>query len=565
MKIARVRIENFRSIEETELYPDNICALVGENNAGKTNVLSALDFLLGEAYPMPQRLNTSDFYNENTDRPVWIEVEFEPNPDNILRVWCEFGGIEGGAAKMQFRGNDTEYRLTGKIREKCALVYLSAGRSLEYHLGYSRWTLFGRIIRQLDQDFRQNFSERREALAEHFEKAHEVLRTDLYEDFHHALRDSFSEQLNLTEHDLKLDFRTYEPDNFYRSLRPILIEDGDDKSPSASGQGMRNLIVLSLFRAYAKVFRGDAIIAVEEPETYLHPHAQRSLAAIFNELAEQGNQIMYSTHSGNFIDVAHFDRICLLEKCPDSQGQQCTNVKQVSADELLSVRQELYPKINMSVVSMRERYRNIYGLEQNEAFFARKIIVVEGPTEEYSLPIYARHLGYDLDANGVSIVSARGKHALDSFYQLYRAFGIPTYIVFDNDRGGKANELKKNAVLLKMLGEDETEEPDGTVTDSYAIIEHTYETALKEDLDQIDQGKYESLAKHANYLLGGDSKGLKARFMAKQLTKDNIVPTFIAEIIEAVRRLGEETDDNQMSRPQDEWPISEEDFDDIPF
>lgn len=46
-----------------------------------------------------------------------------------------------------------------------------------------------------------------------------------------------------------------------------------------------------------KAFRGDAIFAIEEPEFYLHPHAQRSLAALFEELATAGNQVFYSTHS----------------------------------------------------------------------------------------------------------------------------------------------------------------------------------------------------------------------------------------------------------------------------
>ena len=55
---------------------------------------------------------------------------------------------------------------------------------------------------------------------------------------------------------------------------------------------MRNLIVLALFRAYAKAFRGNAIFAIEEPEIFLHPHAQRSLATLFEELARAGNQVL---------------------------------------------------------------------------------------------------------------------------------------------------------------------------------------------------------------------------------------------------------------------------------
>lgn len=71
---------------------------------------------------------------------------------------------------------------------------------------------------------------------------------------------------------------------------------------------------MALFRAYAQAFRGNAVIAIEEPEIYLHPHAQRSLATLFEDLAAKGSQIFYSTHSATFIDVARSDRVVLVER-----------------------------------------------------------------------------------------------------------------------------------------------------------------------------------------------------------------------------------------------------------
>lgn len=45
MKIKQITIENFRSIkDETIIFPDSgILALVGPNNAGKSNILKAID------------------------------------------------------------------------------------------------------------------------------------------------------------------------------------------------------------------------------------------------------------------------------------------------------------------------------------------------------------------------------------------------------------------------------------------------------------------------------------------------------------------------------------------
>ncbi|MDX9975461.1 MAG: AAA family ATPase, partial [FCB group bacterium] len=52
MKVARLRIQNFRGIKEADLlFPDHV-VLVGDNNVGKSTVFEAMDLALG-----PDRLN----------------------------------------------------------------------------------------------------------------------------------------------------------------------------------------------------------------------------------------------------------------------------------------------------------------------------------------------------------------------------------------------------------------------------------------------------------------------------------------------------------------------------
>ncbi len=51
MKIKKIQIKNYRSIKELEFEPQSLCALVGENNSGKSNILNAIDLLLGESWP----------------------------------------------------------------------------------------------------------------------------------------------------------------------------------------------------------------------------------------------------------------------------------------------------------------------------------------------------------------------------------------------------------------------------------------------------------------------------------------------------------------------------------
>jgi len=569
MKVKRILIKNFRSIKTLEFFPNAICALVGENNAGKSNILSALNFLLGESWPTKQRLEPCDYFEEDTTQPIHIEVEFHDNPWNYKGIWFTAPWEDKAETRMQYTTSDTSYFLSSEVRDRCALVYLDANRDLVYHLGHSSWTLFGRIIRRLDADFRECATDDEQAqLRQRFQEALDLLRTPLFQEFENGVKSAFGEQIRRTTHRIDLEFQTFDPLSYYRAIQLHFWEDERQRSPSESGQGMRNLILLALFRTYAKVFKYDAIIAIEEPEIFLHPHTQRSLYRLFDELTEAEAQIFYSTHSGTFVDIEHFDRICLVKKqseTEDSHTLHFTGVTQVSPDDLLAVRQSLHPEVQMSSESVRERYRNVCTLAHNEAFFARKIVLVEGETEEHTLPLFAMALDYDFDACGVSVVNAHGKTNLDQLYQLYALFGIAVYLIFDGDRGTLDDDRRRwNRILLRMLGEPEEEEPAENIRPRYAVFEQDFEHSLESALETHRPGLYANLRQAAGDELGSSAgKGLVGRYIAKRLIEmsedeSQMIPDFIRQIIDAVRHLGEvDTQDIEAALSAS--------IDDIPF
>ena len=55
------------------------------------------------------------------------------------------------------------------------------------------------------------------------------------------------------------------------------------------------------------------IFAVEEPELYMHPLAQKTIRRVFQSIASDGDQVMFSTHSPLLVDVAGFDEIIRIE------------------------------------------------------------------------------------------------------------------------------------------------------------------------------------------------------------------------------------------------------------
>ena len=369
--------------------------------------------------------------------------------------------------------------------------------------------------------------------------AHELLKTDHYTQFEQALREAFANQLKTANYDVKFEFRSIDETNLYRGLYPTLVEGESPRNPTEVGSGVRNLLVLALFQAFAQTFRGNAVLGIEEPELYLHPHAQRSLMRQFDEMAVAGNQIFISSHSPFFLDITRSDRIVLVDRKIDNEDEVCTQVRTSTPDELLALRKALHPDRRITQDSLRAFLRNVQSPAMSEAFFAKLCILVEGPSEGEAFPIYARHIGFPLDEMGISIVSAGGKTALDTLQHIYRAHTIPTYVMFDNDEGLKSDDKSYNKVLCRLLGLTETDTPARSIAGDFAILGGDWEQETERAIEGSHPGLYLELVAEARSTLGlqpGRNKPLIARYVAQALVARGLVPDFVVQIVEKLRK-----------------------------
>ena len=70
MKITNVKIEKFRSIKYAEFLLHNITAVVGENNAGKTAVLRAINSVLNYKYEEQDFINKRHQYKPRNNSHI---------------------------------------------------------------------------------------------------------------------------------------------------------------------------------------------------------------------------------------------------------------------------------------------------------------------------------------------------------------------------------------------------------------------------------------------------------------------------------------------------------------
>ena len=335
------------------------------------------------------------------------------------------------------------------------------------------------------------------------------------------------------------------------SAAKIYADDGVRTTIETKGHGMQRSMILTILRAYAefahaqeidgKTNRRSTIFAIEEPELYLHPQSQRTLMSVFQVIGKTIDQVVYSTHSSLFIDISQFDQFCIMRREKRNTGFEsyATQLLMPAMLEDLKARKG----VNGTEQGIRELYSHAFNPMINEGFFADKIVIVEGPSEQYTLPIFAAALGYDLDRNNISVVHSDGKGQMDRLLRLFNGFQIPTYLWFDGDKYHDDNNVKdKTLELLQLVGGPvkRIEDVKTVVSDSYAVLENKFESMLEKELPD-----YQALVKQAREKIGPTGKPLTNRFIATELKRRvessespvDVLPKTIKEIIEAIKKL----------------------------
>lgn len=157
---------------------------------------------------------------------------------------------------------------------------------------------------------------------------------------------------------------------------------------------------------------GTTILAVEEPESHLHPIYQRLL---YRHIMNKTNtSVIITTHSTYISSVAPITSLVHLI----STKNNGTIVK-TTAD------------INLSTADCADLTRYI-DVKRGEIYTAKGIIFVEGIAEEYLIPSFSKVKGFDLDRLGVVVCNIDSTN-FEPYCQFAEALGIPYVIITDGD------------------------------------------------------------------------------------------------------------------------------------
>lgn len=282
-----------------------------------------------------------------------------------------------------------------------------------------------------------------------------------------------------TDTKIHIDTNLSDPSTSIKPAFDIEMSSNVRTKPERQGMGSIRSTVFALLR-YRESFverkkqQGvlirPIIIGFEEPEMYLHPNAASLMRDKIYELATSSNsKIICTTHSPYMIDLS-------VRIDEENYPKQVLNLLKIEKDDTLNFHICKSVAFNTS-----SAYKQLQDDEQHfvkfllkiddyiaKVFFCKKVIIVEGDTEELLLKETINRLPdvkRKLFLSNYQVIKARGKATIISLVKYLRAMSILPFVIHDRDKVDGATKFNQpildaldNNELNRLLIEDTIED-----------------------------------------------------------------------------------------------------------
>lgn len=240
------------------------------------------------------------------------------------------------------------------------------------------------------------------------------------------VRESFS---NIS---LELDIPPPELKTVLSTAR-ILADDGVKGPLELKGDGLRRAVVFSILRTYVELARSSGedvttvegqaergyLLLFEEPELFLHPDAQKILFNALGVFSER-NHVVVTTHSPLFLSPKALATFIRLSKERGQEGSK-PYTKALHVD--------------LTGIAEKDEFQIICFENNSAAFFAKRIVLVEGDSDYIAFPHIAETLNSEWNclAHSVAFVRVGGKGSIARYRKFFEIFEVPVFVIGDLD------------------------------------------------------------------------------------------------------------------------------------
>jgi putative ATP-dependent endonuclease of OLD family len=457
MLLTQITIKNFRGIEELTIPLAPCTILIGENNTGKTSILEAVhtclsrnlsrkvvpfgeyDFHLTAAKPEPSSAPPIEMEftfiesaeNEWPDAIVIgldkaVQMRADNKQEVRFRIETAYDpGIKDFTLEWSFRDlNNNELttaknpRIVSELQQLNPAFFLAAVRDAGQHF-QSRSPFWGPFTKnpQIDEQTRIDLEQQIEAINQSVLDSHtpfnevktQVAKTGRLVPL--AAADLVSVEA--------IPARIF--DMLSKTQVKLAAKSGAKLPITQHGAGTQSLSVLFLFEAFLNARLTEAydkdsepLLALEEPESHLHPSAVRSL---WNVLQSLKGQKIVATHSGELLAAVPLSSIRRL-------------ARKAGKVEVFRVKETTLTPDDERKIAYHVRAK------RGNLLFAKSWLLVEGESEFWFLPEAARLLGYEFELEGVCCVEF-AQCGLPTLIKLATDLGIEWHVLADGDQAGQ--------------------------------------------------------------------------------------------------------------------------------
>jgi len=455
--ISEVRIQNFKSISDGLFPLSHYTPMVGYNNAGKTNIIRAIGWII-KRFSLP----AEDFHR--ADQPIVVEAEISGITGDVLDAIgaAHRGRIEPLVVDGRIRIRRTQatpgqtvtairFEVLRREIDEDNWVVNPAGidpaigalfpdpifigameNATEDVAKFGNGTTIGKLLKEI--------------MAPVIDRHSPVVAAALLDVGRRLSANAADKDETLVDLDGRIQSelsklfpgvsaKTHIPvpefADFMKSATIRIFEEGyenpEGRDASSFGHGAQRSIQIALIKCLAEVRRaGDenvgrtTLLLIDEPEIYLHPQAIEVVRAALSRLAGDGYQVVITTHSANMISRSDAPNTLLIHRTV-AEGTRC------------------YPRIKDAVSAAihdaEHQSEAIFALSNSsKILFSERVGIIEGKTERIILPaIFHDEFGLTPEEDKIGLVDIGGTPNIPDTMKVLNAMGVSCKAIVDLD------------------------------------------------------------------------------------------------------------------------------------
>ncbi|TWH59443.1 putative ATP-dependent endonuclease of OLD family [Desulfitobacterium sp. LBE] len=437
MRLISFSVTNFRSITTAHrIKMSNMTVLVGKNNEGKSNILRALSLGMDimrfySENPRMAHISIRSLrvrYNWDMDFPISLQ---ERKPNGMSSVDFTFDLTDD---ELQIIRNTTGIRLNSYLPVRVSMGKIDAKIDIPkrgtpaFANAANKQRIIEFVCNKIDFNFIPAVRTDSDAIKV-VERLIDRELSALEETPEYATATSTIDRLQQQILD-DISGRIVEPlQTFLPSVRAIqihiqkaqrraalrrnievVIDDGTATTIQSKGDGIKSLTALAMLNISNRPDR-VSVVAIEEPESHLHPEAARQLYKTISDLSEN-YQVILTTHSPLFVNRTNLQENIIVD------GGKAIPVKRIK-----EIREVLGTIISDNLIN------------------AESVLVVEGEEDKIILEKLLPHMSDKIKRalnNGTFIIDYIGGAGNLSYkLSLHRNIQCKYHILLDDDDAGR--------------------------------------------------------------------------------------------------------------------------------